>query len=240
MTNVTALNSEQHRDLRVVIKRGAEYGDNVHIVPVVADELRNLALEYPVILIKNKDSGRFEMVAMLGFDQGENLYLAGDQWDAIYVPVNIRRQPFALAYTAEKDGKPDLKSLVISLDMDSPRVGLEEGERLFNEDGTQTQFLEGANSILAGLGSTLASTEAFIEALQKHDLIKAAQIDVRFEDGKRRHFDGLHTVDDEKLNQLEGDVLQDMYKSGYLQGAWLLFASMGNIRKLFKRKTLRQ
>ncbi|MGB5511303.1 MAG: SapC family protein [Woeseiaceae bacterium] len=236
MADITALHSELHRNLRVVTKRGAEYGENTHIVPVVADELRNLALEYPVVLVKDNESGRFSMCAMLGFDQGENLFLDGDEWDAVYVPIQVRGQPFSLSYTAEKDGKPDPTSLVISLDMDSNRVQEEEGEKLFNEDGSGTPFLQRISNMLAEFRPAAASTEAFIDTLAKHDLVEAAQLDVQFPGGEKRRFEGLYTVHDEKLSKLEDDVLTDLYKRGYLQAAWLLLASIGNVRKLIMRR----
>lgn len=239
MADIQALNSGAHRDLRVVIKRGAEYGENTHLVPVVADELRSLVLEYPVILVKDKESGRYSMCAMLGFEKDENLFLDGDVWDAVYVPVHIRRQPFSLSYTAEKDGEPDPASLVIAIDMESNRVQKEEGERLFDEDGNQTQLLENVNDLLAGVGTSQASTDAFINALAEHDLIEPANLDVQFAGGEKKRFEGIYTVLDEKLSKIEGEALADLYKHGYLQAAWLMLTSMANVRKLLLRRAKR-
>lgn len=239
MADIQALSSEAHRDLRVVIKRGAEYGENTHLVPVLADELRSLVLEYPVILIKDKESGRYNMCAMLGFEQDENLFLEGEEWDAIYVPVHIRRQPFSLTYTAEKDGKPDPDSLVIAIDMDSNRVNEQEGERLFDEDGNNTDLLKNVNDVLAGVGTAGASTDAFISALVEHDLIEPANLDVQFAGGEKKRFEGIYTVQDEKLNKIEGEVLADLYKKGYLQAAWLMLTSIANVRKLLHLKAQR-
>ena len=239
MPDIRALNSEAHRDLRVVTKRGAEYGENTHVVPVVADELRDLVLEYPVILVKDKESGRFNMCAMLGFEQGENLFLDGEEWDATYIPVHIRRQPFSLTYTALKDGHLDPESLIISIDVESKRVQKEEGERLFDDEGKQTDFLKEVNGVLAGIGTSTASTEAFINALAEHDLIEPANLDVQFAGGEKKRFEGLYSVQDEKLGKIEGEALADLYKHGYLQAAWLMLASFGNVRKLLLRRAKR-
>ena len=239
MADIQALNSETHRDLRVVIKRGAEYGDNTHLVPVVADELRSLVLEYPVIFIKDEKSGRFSMCAMLGFEAGENLFLDGEDWDAIYVPVHIRRQPFSLSYTAEKDGEPDPASLVIAIDMDSKRVQEEGGERLFDEDGNQTDLLNNVNDVLAGVGTAGAANDAFIDALTEHNLIEPANLDVQFAGGEQKRFEGIYTVQDESLNKIEGEALAELYKAGYLQAAWLMLASIANVRKLLQRRAER-
>lgn len=240
MVNPTALNSETHRNLRVITKRGAEYGEATHIVPVVADELRHLAIEYPVILIKDSETGRFGLFAMLGFEAGENLFLDGDKWNATYVPIHVRRQPFSLSYTAEKDGKPDPDSLIIVVDTESPRLSESDGEPLFDEDGKSTPFLQSVNDMLAEIGRATGATDAFIAKLAEHELIEAAQLEVQFPDGEQKRFDGLYSVNEEKLAALEGEVMQDLYKRGFLQGAWLMVASTGNVRKLALRKTERE
>ena len=239
MADIKALNNETHRDLRIVVKRGAEYGENTHLVPVVADELRSLVLEYPIILIKDNESGRYSMCAMLGFEKGENLFLDGEEWDAIYVPVHFRRQPFSLSYTAEKNGEPDPTSLVIAIDMDSNRIRKDEGERLFDDEGNETQLLKNVNDLLAGIGTSQSSTDAFINALVEHDLIEPANLDVQFAGGEKKRFEGIYTVQDDKLNKIEDDVLADLYKHGYLQAAWLMLTSIANVRKLLQRKAKR-
>ena len=239
MADIQVLDSGKHRDLRIVTKRGAEYGEAAHIVPIVADELGNIALEYPIVLVKDQESGRFGMCAMLGFEQGENLFLDGDVWDASYVPIQVRRQPFSLSYTAEKDGEPDPASLVISIDMANSRVQEEDGERLFNEDGSHSEFLQGVNNMLAELGPAVTATNAFIDALVSHDLIEPSQLDVQFPGGDKKRFEGLYAVHEETLSKIEGDVLAELYKLGYLQGAWLMLASIGNVRKLMLRRARR-
>ena len=58
------------------------------------------------------------------------------------------RQPFLIGFQqAEKDGAP-IKEMVISVDMDSPRVSTTEGEPVFLEHGGNTGYLDQVNSIL--------------------------------------------------------------------------------------------
>ena len=142
MVNQVALNKNTHRKLRVITDRGAEYGENVHIVPVIADELQSLVLEYPVCLIKNPATDHFEMSALLGFEADENLYLDGNEWQATYIPLHIRRQPFLVGFSEDEQGNRDPNSGLLSVDLDSPRVQESEGEALFNEDGSNSEFLD--------------------------------------------------------------------------------------------------
>ena len=51
MASPTILDSAKHRQTRIITSRGAEFGENVHFVPVIADELHRLVLENTVITI---------------------------------------------------------------------------------------------------------------------------------------------------------------------------------------------
>jgi hypothetical protein len=50
---------------------------------------------------------------------------------------------------------------------------------------------------------------------------------------------GFYTIDREKLAQLDGDALEKLNKAGFLQGAFLAAASLGNIRRLIDMKQRR-
>jgi hypothetical protein len=237
MAKYLPLNTKEHRKLRVNTARGAEFGENVHLIPVIADELRNLVLDYPVFIMKDPETDRFGMCALLGFEAHENLYLEGDRWNAIYLPAHIRRQPFILGFRGE-ERTPE--NSLVSLDMDHKRVQEEVGELLFDDEGKATPYLENISQLLGGMMAGLESTRLFIELLSEHDLIEPAQINVTFGSGEMKSFEGLYTVNDEKLGELSGEVLQTMHKHGYLQAASLLIASMGQMQRLIDLKNSKQ
>jgi hypothetical protein len=232
VVNLVALNNQQHKHLRVITARGAEFGENVHLLPVIADELSKLVLDYPVCMTKDPETGRFGLTALLGFDAGENLFLDGNRWKATYVPLHVRRQPFMVGFSRDQEGNKTSDGAVITLDLDSSRVQETEGEFLFNEDGSNSKFLDAVSDILSSLMSGIEATKAFIETLSSHDLIEPAQINITFADGEQKRYDGLYTVNDEKLHELSADVLLQMYQNGYLQACILLNASVGHVSKL--------
>lgn len=236
MPNAVPLDREKHAKTRIDTSRGAEFGENIHLVPVIANELRSLILDYPVCLIKDDNTGRFGMHALLGFEAGENLFLSGNCWDASYVPLHIRRQPFLVAVTEGKGSDPKLDNVLISIDMDSNRVQEADGEALFSEDGNWTPYLRGIGDILSILVPGIKATEALIAALVEHDLIESAQLNVSFASGEEKQFDGLYTVNDEKLAEISGETLKEFQTRGYLQASYLLNASIGHVRKLIERK----
>ncbi|AMX02908.1 SapC family protein [Microbulbifer thermotolerans] len=234
MAKAVALNNERHRNLRVITKRGAEYGENTNLVPVIADELRNLVLEYPVCITKNPNNGQFSLCALLGFEPDENLFLYGDEWKAEYLPLHIRRQPFMVGHK-KTSAEGDTEALII-IDTDSERVQEKEGERLFNDDGSKSSYLEEVTVILSQLISGMTSTSAFLKYLAEEDLIEPVQLSVRFSNGEQKRYEGLYTVNDEKLQKLDAARLVSMHQRGYLQAAYWLSASMGQVRKLIALK----
>lgn len=240
MANPVALNNKTHRNVRVNTARGAEFGENIHMVPVIADELGNLVLDYPICLIKDPETGQFKLSALLGLDPGENLYLDGGRWDALHVPLHVQRQPFMVGYSAPGGGNGNQGNPVITIDMDSRRVQQSEGEALFQEDGSNTPFLDDMNNLLAGLMDGMKSTEIFVETLANHDLIEPAQFNIEFADGEKKRYEGLYTVNDEKLAALKGDQLEDLHSRGYLRATSLMMASLGHVTRLISKKNARR
>ena len=81
-----------------------------------------------------------------------------------------------------------------------------------------------------------AATEGFVDAMLAHDLIEPFALNVDLDDGSKNRLEGFHTVHEEKLTQLDGDVLADFSQKGYLQCAYMVVASLSNIRKLIQKK----
>lgn len=236
MANNIVLDTKKHRNTRIITKRGAEFGENMHCVPVIADELRHLVLEYPVCLIKDNNTGKFGLYALHGLEPGENLFLHGDEWNATYIPLHIKRQPFTVGVTGKDGDKPTPENTVLTIDMDNTRVQESEGEALFDDKGNATEYLKGVSNLLQGLIPGIIKTDAFIDTLAEHDLIESVQLTVSFADGEEKKFDGLYTINEDNLQELSGELVQEFHQKGYLQACNLLLASIGNVQKLINLK----
>lgn len=244
MANNIILDRDKHRNTRILTARGAEFGENIHCVPVIADELRHLILEYPVCLIKNHDTGQFGLYALLGLEAGENLFLDDTVWSANYVPAHLKRQPFMVAINGDEDSHPTPNNTVITIDTDNTRVkeGGSDGEPLFVKNGEPSEYLKGITDLLSSLVPGIVKTESFIKELADHDLIESIQLNISLIDGEEKKFDGLYIINEDNLQELSGDKLQEFYSKGYIQACYLLMASMGHVQKLItlKRKRLTQ
>ena len=239
MTNFTILNNDTHRNTRIITERGAEYGENIHLVPVIAEELNKLMLEYPVCLIKDNDTGQFGLHALLGFEAGENLFLEGNTWQANYLPLHIRRQPFHVSVNSANGEQPSADNTVITINMANTRVQESSGEHLFDEAGNSTAFMQEINSMLSTLMNGIVRTQAFIQTLADYDLIESIQLSVNFIGEEQKRFDGIYTINEDKLKSLTAEQLCELNNKGYLQACYLLLASMGHVQKLINLKRQR-
>lgn len=231
MTNNVLLNNVDHKDLRVITTRGARYGDDVMYAITFPAEFRNIQAHYPIVFRKNAQ-GQFESIALLGFQERQNLFLAQHGWDASYIPLTIERLPFLIGVSA--DQQP-----MMHVDLDSPRISRTEGEAIFREHGGNTEFLERMSSVLLAIHDGIASVQPFVAALLEHQLLESFVLDVQLADGSQNRLAGFYTLNEERLPGLSGAVLERFNRAGYLQAIHMVLASQSQFRALIERMNKR-
>ena len=236
MTNFQLLNNVQHKDLKVIIDRSADLGDNVWYAVTFPNEFKNLQRHYPVFFIKNPDDGEFQAVAMFGVEEGENLFLDENGWNASYIPLNIMRQPFLIGFQDQEHGGETRREPVVSIDIDSPRIHPELGEPVFLEHGGNSDLLESVNSILNVLYVGMSTTKPFFKTLEELDLLETFVLDAQLSDGSEHRLAGFYTINEDVLAELEGPELEMLNKRGYLEAIYMVIASMTNLPALLERK----
>ncbi len=235
MTNHVILNNVAHRDLRVKPGFSAEYGDDLMCTLAIPSEFRNLTADYPIFFHRDADTGQFLPMAMFGFQQWENLFLENGRWDAAYVPLMMRRGPFLIGLQKGQGGG---ENMVISIDLDDPRVG-DEGEPLFTPFGDNSDYLDAIVEIMQSVDQGQAEINAFTAALLEHDLIEPFSLDVTLNNGEQHRLEGFHTINESRLGSLDGDQLAHLGRHGYLHAAYMMLASMANIPSLIMRRNRR-
>jgi len=236
MANHALLNNVDHKDLRVILRYGPEYGDNVATVLTFPTEFADVQREYPIFFRKDPATGDFQAIAMLGFEKGENLFVAGGRWHAYYLPGMVARGPFLIGVQprqAEGTSPPDR---LIHVDLDNPRVSQTEGERVFLPEGGNTPFLEHVATVLRGIHEGMELGKAMFAAFVALDLIEPINLEVKVTAERTYNLAGLYTINGEKLRGLDKDALYRLHQSGFLQGAFLQLASLNNVKKLIAMK----
>ena len=225
MTNIAILNSEAHKTVKVNTDASVFLGDGQRFVPVVLSEFQYLIAHYPLLFSKDEETGAFYCGAILGFEDGENLFLDKTIGDDCYRPLNMRRMPF---YTAGDE---------VAIDLDHPRVG-EKGHALFTEAGEPTDFLGGIVTNLREVRLGEHKMKEFIAHLMRLSLIEPLQVTLGFDDGKRE-LTGLYTISRDTLNSLGDEEIVDLFRRGYLQHIYTMLASLRHIASLANKKNQR-
>jgi hypothetical protein len=220
------LNNVDHADLRVVTRRGAEYGDAVMAALTFPDEFRSLQAHYPIVFRKTPDGASFMPMALFGLREGQNLFLGANGWDASYVPLAIERQPFLIGNAGGE--------WVVHVDLDSPRIDAG-GEPVFRPHGGTTELLDRMSSVLLAIHDGLQQTPAFVAALLEHDLLESFVFDVELPDGSQNRLAGFYTVNEDRLHRLGGAALEKLHRAGHLQAIYMVLASLSNLRDLVER-----
>jgi hypothetical protein len=235
MADHQILDVTRHRDLRIRTGAGAQLGDAVMASLAVPAEFRRLACEYPILFRYNSEARAFTALALFGFEPGENLYLADGRWDASCRPLAMAVPPFLVGRPRDGDGPSQ-----IHIDMGHPRIATgNEGERVFDEAGQPTRLLREAAAMLGALDEGFRATEGFLAAADRLGLLEPFSMDVTLDNGAMHRLVGYHLVNEEALRALDRGDLADLHAEGHLEPLYMAIASLGNLAKLVRRKSLR-
>jgi len=227
MTNIVVLNVRAHRDIRVQAEASAKFGDNQRYVQVVVTEFPLLVTHYPILLSKDSETGAFFCGAMLGIDEGENLFLKEDGGHDGHRPLNLQRMPF---YVSGDD---------LAIDLDHSRVAVDKGQPLFDDQGEPTAYLDSIKATFQQLKPGMEMTKRFVETLLRFDLLEPIDVVLGFDDGTKRNLADLYTINQEVLRKLPDAAVLELFRRGYLQLIYLLIASLKQIPVLAQKKNNR-
>lgn len=235
MVNPVPLDNVTHSRLRVVTQHRKEFVDDVNQVPTFPTEFGDIQREYPILFRKDSATDEYQSVAILGFDPGENLFLSDSGWTAGYVPAVIAKGPFLIGFQGQ-NANGGRTEPVIHVDMDNPRLSEEDGEPVFLPQGGQSAYLEHVSAILNAIYRGIEAGKRMFQSFEKHDLIEPVQLSARLSDSESYEFKNYYTVSRDKLQALDGASLESLNREGFLEGAYLVIASLTNMHRLIARK----
>ena len=231
------LNRNQHKDLRLKGIPSLKFAAVAHSVPLTGAEFPVAARDVP-ILFAGQSMEEAGPMALLGLRQNENLLVdEHGQWaPGMYVPAFVRRYPFILA---EKPEGAEGDDFTVFLDEAYEGFGSEEGERLFKEDGSDSEMLANAVGFLGEFQQHVVRTHWFMDQLRKHDLLEPRNIRLEKE-GNAINLNGLFVVNEEKLRQLDEKTAHEFLKEGVMGWIYAHLLSLSNIDRLAQRLDQRE
>lgn len=236
MTHIVPLNNVEHKNLKISTRHTEMFGCNVNAVIAFPSEFSDIQMEYPILFKKNATTNQYQAIALLGIEQGENLFIKNGEWSASYIPAIIARDPFIIGFEDQSHYGGEERAPIMMIDMDSPRVSEQEGQPVFLEFGGNTPYLEKINQILHGMYQGTAMADTMFAMFSEMNLIEPVTLEVKLKNGDLHRITGNYTISREKLQSLTASELEKLNKAGFLEGAFLVISSLNNMKRLIEIK----
>lgn len=230
MAKIEQLNNQAHQKIRVKPNNDVSDLKTQNILPLVIAEFPSAAVEFPICFVQNPQNQQYQVVALMGIERGENLFVQDTKWDASYMPARYTHAPFGLLKNPD-----DETQYGIAIDVENRQVSETEGELLFNDDGEETEFLKKQKEAMGKYLEQEHFTTLFCKELAEKELLSTRNITVSIGE-KRMSVDGVAIVDEEKLNALSDEDFLDLRKKNLLASVYTHLYSLRQMNNLMKRK----
>jgi len=227
MANFQPLNKNQHQALKIESDPSYAHSAQSHIIPVSVFELPQVQAEYPIAFIKDAETGRFHLVALLGLRPQENLFHKKGGWNSLFIPQYLLNFPFVLSPSADQ---PD--NFVVGINLDSNLVSETKGEALFSNDGEQTPYLTKVTENLLRAHSQLDATQNFIQTMIDKSLLSSQSLTIKPKNNEEFNVTGLYTIDESLFNELNDSDHLEIKNKGFLTAIYSCLFSTQRIAKL--------
>lgn len=226
---VQAVTNQRHRDWSVKKSADCTFAKHVNAVPLTAVEFGVAAPEYAIVFTGTP--GTYMPTVILGLQDRQNLYLNEDgSWRGKYVPAFIRRYPFVFA---SDDGGKQFTLCLDEAFSGCNQAGL--GERLFDAEGTRTQYLDGVLNFLEQYQGQFQLTQEFCKKLHELELLEPMRAQLDSPTGEKIALAGFLAVNRDRLKKLSPEKLADLVRKDELDLIYLHLQSIRNLALLAER-----
>jgi hypothetical protein len=215
-TTPEPLSREVHGEMGVQrMEKPFGFAKEAHIVPLTVAEFTFAAISFPIIFAGTE---RLPL-AVLGINQGENLFVSEDGAFAMggYVPAYIRRYPFVLASDEAQQRMVVCIERTAAIFVDKKKADLP----LFEDNGEPSEYTQNAIKFCEDFEGERRRTESFVKLLTDLDLFEMREAvfnmpkaDGTFEPVKLAEY---YAVAEAKLNALSAEQQAQLRDNGALE-----------------------
>lgn len=227
------LNTRDHANWKSKPMDSADWLKGQHAIPVTVDEFVQVQRDFPIVF----SSGDNPLpLALMGLNEGVNTYVndEGKIDEPVYLPAYIRRYPFMLARLTQ-----DAEDLSLCFDPTAGSIGdFDDGEPLFDAEGKPAPAVQNILQFCEHFEAAGQRTKAFIDELKKHDLLMDGEIAISQQENPDKPFvyRGFQMINQEKLQDMRGDILREWNKNGMLALIYAQIFSLDLMRNIFARQ----
>ncbi len=230
-----SLTSSAHAGVKVKDIGNASHIAPCHFAKIYTPEFSKAGVDFPIIFVKDPDTGTFFAAVMWGIEPNENLFVENNTWQGGYFPASVRCYPFAVQPDPENEER-----LFIGIYEEAGVVNKEEGNLIFNDDGTETEWMQNVKEFLVRVWQQEERTKLFVKTLEEMGLLIPQTLTVKnSETGENHDVSGFYVVDREKLSELSDDKFLELRKSGALECIHNHIMSLESLDKLLRKKNIR-
>ena len=218
-SSIEVLDDTQHQELNIDFK-AARRASRKEIIPVVISEFHSLMFHYPIIFVKDPDTGEFACSILLGVSAEANLLDQHDMRSDESLPLNIRRLPLLAIEAQAGDERP-----LIGIN-----IGRGEGDYIFKH---KSDAFESAIAAVGEIYDSYKQTKDYVKKIVALDLISKLHAEIRYTDKPTLTLDGLYGIDINKIGRISERDGKD--KDLFLEIASYVYAqnfSLYNMKKL--------
>jgi len=227
--DVQPVSTNKHAKISVKVGDNYDFARHINSVPLMAAEFPSATLEYSVVFTEHEDT--IMPVAIMGFRNEENLYVGTNgEWLARYIPAFIRRYPFV--FSSSDTGQ----SFTLCIDAEFSGCNQDgRGERLFDADGQQTQYLKNVLEFLKEYQAQYQRTQAFARKLKELDLLEPMTAKFTMQSGDSGNLTGFMAVNREKLKKLTAEQFRELAQTDELELIYIHIQSLQNFTQMLEK-----
>ncbi len=226
-TNLQPINKTAEKKIAIKEVKDFSYAKEQISSPITIAEFYEACKDYPILFAKDAN-GSWMATAMLGYKEKENLFIDENGiWEKQrYIPAHIRRYPFIYVST-EKD------QLTLAVEGEYKSEAKEdESRKLFLEDGSNSEFLNGVLGFLNQFQANAVATGEFIKQLEDLELLEERVANITTKDKKKYTINGFYVVNEEKLKNLTKKKKEAICDKNVIQLITAHLISLSNIQKI--------
>ncbi|SPF80290.1 SapC family protein [Pseudoprimorskyibacter insulae] len=225
-SGVLPISNEAHRSHRITMNNQAlAKASTIHLIPAVIDEFGPAAPYLPIMFVPTVAGPSPVFVCSLA--SGRNAFVSDDgRWTRGYVPAYLRRYPFILGNTDAED-----PILCIDSGFEDFTDG-DDGQLLFNEDGGQSDYLQGIIRLSSDYALSARRTEEAMKRVADLDLLRTVGIEGRNAEGGKVSLQGMAGIDFQRLEALSDQEYLSLREGGLLEALYAHRVSMSSLGAL--------
>lgn len=202
-------------------------------IPISFAELPLAARDYPVVFIRPREDGPLRLVALLGLQAEQNLFVNADgQWAAgTYRPAYLRRFPFCMA-TVRREGESSGERIIC---VESAHIDAERGEPVTDEAGNPLPWWEQATRFLSDYEADLLRTEKACDVIDKNGILEPFSAQAVGDDAATFNVTGMYRINETKLARLTADTLRMLISRGIMSRLYAHMMSLDRFSQLLDR-----